>query len=132
MTCFLCIFTKLSFFVQTFCFIVPYAYFTLCFASFSSMSTRMMSGPIFTILHHGINNSNSLPIQPIHFAGPGTISALMHPPHSSKSRSRTFPRHLQSFTLMTSFLARSQKRIYFPPVCFLGKVYASLFKIMYV
>ena len=24
------------------------------------------------------------------------------------------------------------KRIYFPPVCFLGKVYASLFKIMYV
>ncbi len=47
MTGFLYIFTKLSFFAQTFCFIVPFAYFTLCFASFSSMSTRIMSGPIF-------------------------------------------------------------------------------------
>ena len=106
---------------------ILHLYPILCLASFSSISTRIISGPIFTILHHGINNSNSLHRQPNHLPGPGTINARIQPSHSSNSRSVTFPRHLQSDTLITSFCSNSLKRIRFYKYLYsLVKSYAPL------
>jgi hypothetical protein len=43
------------------------------------------------------------------------IIAHICPLHSSNSRSQTFPRHLQSEALITSFLENSHKRmVHFP------------------
>lgn len=100
--------------------------YNLCFASFSSISTRIISGPIFTILHHGIKNSQSLPKKPQNFPGPGIIKARMQPSFSSMSRSRTIPRHFPSQILMTSFSCNSQKRIGTPKT--LSTSYAKEFR----
>ena len=87
-------------------------------------STKMISGPIRMTLHHGIKNSQSLPKNPQNLAGPGTISALMHPVHSSSSRSITCPRQWQSQTLMTFFSLNSHSLFFYSHTVLLYPLYA--------
>ena len=65
--------------------LTPFSHFTLKKYIENAHVDRMT-------LHHGIKNSQSLPKNPQNLAGPGTISALMHPVHSSSSRSITCPK----------------------------------------
>ena len=98
--------------------------YSLFLISSTFTSTKMISGPIRMTLHHGIKNSQSLPKNPQNLAGPGTISALMHPVHSSSSRSITCPRQWQSQTLITSFSLNSHSLIFCPHTVLLYPLYA--------
>lgn len=74
-------------------------------------STKMMSGPIFTISHHGMRISSSRQNNPKYFPCPGMINVQILPHSGSNSISCTHPKTLQSHTLITSFSHNSKKLI---------------------
>ena len=75
------------------------------------ISTLIISGPIFLIFLNGIIYSGSLPNKEENLFLPGIMTLHIWPEHSSNSRSPIFPRHLQSFRLMTSLHFNSEKSI---------------------
>lgn len=79
----------------------------LCFTSFSSTFTSIMSGPTCTIHLKGMIYSKSLHTRPHHFVGPATIIAFIQPVHISNSMSWAHPKILQLHVFMTSFLFKS-------------------------
>lgn len=83
-----------------------------------TMSTRITSSPMRTILHHGMTTSSVLD-SPSDGQSP-TTSATMRPSQVSNSMSVTKPRLVPSRTLMTSFCPRlvvEQRSVKSPPVC---------------
>lgn len=62
-----------------------------------------MSSPIWHTSQNGMINSFSRPKIPHRQPGPGTIRWVIQPVFGSNSTSPTYPRRLQSQTLITSF-----------------------------
>ena len=85
---------------------------------FSSISTRMMSSPIWRMQFQGITYSLSLPKrQKQKRPGPGTIKAVIQPFSQLNSTSTGQPRIRQVQMLITSFCFNSQIRM--KNTCFL-------------